>query len=158
MLLTNLLQIQVLALEKDRRKAVADAQDARSEVADLQQTCDRVELQNKLLQKLLDVQQKHNRNKVESIQRFLTSGSWYSGANVASDISTSSSSSNSSECSDEEDNSSDAASTEHRMEDLLRAFHVIEQQRNMPPALLSNGGLKRHKPKHHSSKHKKGHK
>ena len=141
-----------MALEKDRRKAVADAEDARSEVADLQQTCDRSELQNRLLQKLLDVQQKHNRSKVESIQRFLKSGSWYRGDDLLSTISASSSSS---ECSDEDTNSNADSSGEHRMEDLLRAFHVIEQQRNMPPALRLHGGLKQHKSKRRLSKHRK---
>ncbi|KAL0056376.1 hypothetical protein WJX82_010684 [Trebouxia sp. C0006] len=59
--------------------------------------------------------------------------------------------------SDEED-SDDDSSAEHRMEDLLRAFHVNEQQRNMPPSLLPNGGLKKHKSRRHSPSQKKGRK
>lgn len=141
---------KVLRLEDERIRAAKDAREARSEVADLQQTCDKFELQNRLLQKLLDVQQKHNRSKVDSIQRFLSTGS-YPGDDQLSSVSASSSSG-------EEDNSEDDSSAEHRMEDLLRAFHVIEQQRNMPPALLSNGGLKRHKSKRHHSGHRKSRK
>jgi len=137
---------QVLVLEDERTKAAAGAREAQSELADLQHTCDRFELQNRLLQKLLDVQQKHNRSKVDSIQRFLNTGS-YPGDDCVSDVTVSSSNS-------DEDHSDDDSSAGHRMEDLLRAFHVIEQQRNMPPALLSNGGVKRHKSKRHSLGHK----
>jgi len=35
---------------------------------------------------------------------------------------------------------------------------VIEQQRNMPPSLLPNGGLKKHKSRRHSPSQKKGRK
>jgi hypothetical protein len=149
-LLWQMFVTQVLALEGERSKAAADACEVRSELADLQHTCDRFELQNRLLQKLLDVQQKHNRSKVDSIQRFLNT-STYSADSAVSEVSMGSSGS------DEED-SDDDSSAEHRMEDLLRAFHVIEQQRNMPPSLLPNGGLKKHKSRRHSPSQKKGRK
>ena len=123
------------------------ARDAQAEGADLQQVCDRLGLQNRLLQKLLDVQQKHNRSKVESIQRFLSTG-----FDQASDVSVSSS--NSSDQSDSEEENSAG----QRMEDLLRAFHVVEQQRNMPPSLLANGGLHRHRSKRRSPGHRISHK
>ena len=137
-------------MEGERSKAVGDARETRSDLADLQHTCDRFELQNRLLQKLLDVQQKHNRSKADSIQRFLNTGS-YPEDDTLSDVSVGSS------CSDE-GNSDDDSSAEHRMEDLLRAFHVIEQQRNMPPSLLPHGGMKKHKSKRHSPSHRKSHK
>ena len=149
-LLWQMFVSQVLALEGERTKAAADACEVRSELADLQHTCDRFELQNRLLQKLLDVQQKHNRSKVDSIQRFLKT-STYSADSAVSEVSMGSSGS------DEED-SDDDSSAEHRMEDLLRAFHVNEQQRNMPPSLLPNGGLKKHKSRRHSPSQKKGRK
>lgn len=134
-------------LENERAKAANAAQDAHAEVADLQQLCDRFELQNRLLQKLLDVQQKHNRSKVESIQRFLNHE-----IDQHSDLTVSSS--RSSDASDSEEEHSAGK----RMEDLLRAFHVVEQQRNMPPSLLSNGGLTRHRSKRRSPGHSKSHK
>ena len=136
-------------LENERTKAANAAEDARAEVADLQQMCDRFELQNRLLQKLLDVQQKHNRSKVESIQRFLNCD-----IDQLSDLTVSSS--RSSDASDSEEENSAGK----RMEDLLRAFHIVEQQRNMPPSLLSNGGLRtsRHRSKRRSPGHSKSHK
>ena len=109
--------------------------------------CDRFELQNRLLQKLLDVQQKHNRGKVESIQRFLNHE-----VDQLSDLTVSSS--RSSDASDTEEDSSAG----RRMEDLLQAFRVVEQQGNMPPSLLSHGGLKRHRSKRRSPGHSKSHK
>lgn len=134
-------------MENERVKAANAAQDARAEVADLQQMCDRFELQNRLLQKLLDIQQKHNRSKVDSIQRFLNHD-----IDQQSDLTVSSS--RSSDASDSEEENSAGK----RMEDLLRAFHVVEQQRNMPPSLLSNVGLTRHSPKRRSPGHSKSHK
>lgn len=134
-------------MENERAKAANAAEDGRAEVADLQQMCDRFQLQNRLLQKLLDVQQKHNRSKVESIQRFLNHD-----VDQQSDLTVSSS--RSSDASDSEEENSAGK----RMEDLLRAFHVVEQQRNMPPSLLSNGGLTRHRSKRRSPGHSKSHK
>ena len=134
-------------LEGERTKAANATQTARADVADLQQMCGRFELQNRLLQKLLDVQQKHNRSKVDSIQRFLNHE-----MDQLSDLTVSSS--RSSDASDsEEDNSAG-----RRMEDLLQAFRVVEQQRSMPPSLLSNGGLLRHRSKRRSPGHSKSHK
>ena len=146
--------LQVLVLEDERNKAVADAQEACSEIADLQQRCNRSEMQNRLLQKLLDVQQKHNRSKVDSIQRFLNSNS-YPGDGCLSEYSVSTDSSSANEGSAEGD-----SSAELRMQDLLRAFRVIEQQRSttaMPPSLLPYAGLERQKTKRHAS-HRKSHK
>lgn len=137
----------MLILEGERTKAANATQIARTDVADLQQVCDRFELQNRLLQKLLDVQQKHNRGKVESIQRFLNHE-----VDALSELTVSSS--RSSDASDSEEE----GSAGRRMEDLLQAFRVVEQQRNMPPSLLSNGGLKRHKSKRRSPGHSKNHK
>lgn len=131
-------------LENERAKAANAAQDACAEVADLQQICDRFELQNRLLQKLLDVQQKHNRNKVESIQRFLNHD-----VDQLSDLTVSSS--RSSDASDSEEENSAGK----HMEDLLRA---LMQQRNMPPSLLMNAGLTRHRSKRRSPGHSKSHK
>ena len=136
----------MLILENERAKAANAAQDAHAEVADLQQLCDRLELQNRLLQKLLDVQQKHNKSKVDSIQRFLNHDvDQHSFSTVSS--------SRSSDASD----SGEENSAGKRMEDLLRAFHVVEQQRSMPPSLLSNGGLTRHRSKRRSPAHSKSH-
>lgn len=134
-------------MEGERTKAANATQNARADVADLQQMCDRFELQNKLLQKLLDVQQKHNRGKVESMQRFLNHE-----VDQLSDLTVSSS--RSSDASDSEEESSAG----QRMEDLLQAFRVVEQRRNMPPSLLPNGGLGRHRSKRRSPGHSKSHK
>lgn len=84
---------------------------------------------------------------MESIQRFLNTG-----ADQLSDLTVSSSNSIDGSDSDE------GNSAGQRMEDLLRAFHVVEQQRNMPPSLLPNGGLQRHRSKHRSPGHKRSHK
>ena len=68
-----MLAIQMKALEEERLKALEAAARARSEVAELSESRRKLQWQSKLLEKMSEVQLKHNQHKSEAIRKLLLS-------------------------------------------------------------------------------------
>lgn len=134
--------LQVLALETDRAKAESNYTKARAGLADLQQVCDKMQLQNQLLQKLLDIQLKHNRAHVTGLHRFLESDSFQNRPPL-SDVDLSSPSTSSIDVSSESDTSRGPG----RRGDVFSSADL--EQSIMPPSLLMSGGIRMHRHKSH---------
>ena len=142
--------LQVLSLESDRARAEASTSKAKAEVADLQQCCDKLELQNKLLQKLLEIQQKHNRVHVKGLHRFLESDSFQVKDQLSSlDLSTSSSLGS---IVDPGNDSGSSGDDELRHE-LLSSADL--SQGVLPPSLLLGFSQQRLEHKRHVKSHKR---
>lgn len=139
---------QVLSLETDRAKAESSSRKAKAEVADLQQTCDKMELQNHLLQKLLEIQLKHNRVHVKGLRLFLESDSFQLRQQMSSIALSSSPSSSSFGVNSDSDSSRESASRDN----LLSSADI--QQKVLPPSLLVSGGLRMHKHKQRLKGHR----
>ena len=138
----------MLALESERAKAESSCRKAKAEVADLQQACDKLEVQNQLLQKLQDIQLKHNRVHVKGLHRFLESDSFQLRQQLSSIALSSSPSSSSLDISNNSDNDRDA----DRTDEFLSSADL--KQRLMPPSLLMSGGFRVHKHKQRLKGHR----
>ena len=140
----------MLSLESDRARAEVSTSKAKAEIADLQQSCEKLELQNQLLQKLLEIQQKHNRVHVKGLHRFLQSDSFQVKQQLSSlDLSTSSSLASIADLGN--DNSS--SGEDKLREELLSSADLC--QKVLPPSLLLGFSQQRPKHKRHFKSHKR---
>eukprot|EP00891_Asterochloris_glomerata_P002410 jgi/Astpho2/2410/Aster-x1073 len=129
---TALMQGQVSTLEEERARAAQEAQAAQQRAAELQEGKRRFEWQSALLQRLMEVQLKHNKTKTQSLRRMLESDLVPIEEVIAS-IGVSSSS-------DSEDSSEGDAEASSQEGDV---------QRQMPPSLQhGGGGARRSRQKH----------